>query len=514
MEDVKTMINQATAVETNQEERRDKKKKTMLKHTVLYASAKYLAQGIGFVNSVALRHFMGPMTMGVWSVLQVILSYCGYASFGTTRAMARDYPFYRGKGEHERAEKLKDLVLTFSVTMTLIPAAGIAIYTAIKWSTLEPAMRFGLIFICIYLFIQRIYDLILVLLRSDKRFEVVSMITVLESIGGIIVTFSLVYSMNIYGLFIGTALITSGLLLFIFKKKTYQFHFFWDNASLWRELKLGIPLSGYSFLVAFLKGLDKLIIAKSFGFLAVGYYSIAMMPRNYVNSLPLMFAHVWYPNLQEEYGRNENPKAIRNYLITPVFAISIMIPFLCGLAFFLTPVLIQSLLPKFIPGIFAMKLFLMGSVFTVVARMSKLFLVTLDKYMIMLPIVIAGIIINIILNMSFIRLGWGIEGVALGTVISFAVYGLLAYATALKHSADFSENLRDFIKPVMMVILLWCGIWGVDMLVQHSNLYVEAVIKTMLYLIYSIPFLWILEKRTGIIKHIKEMKFKKKEKTK
>ena len=67
---------------------------------------------------------MGPAAMGVWSILQVILGYCGYASFGTTKAMARDYPYLRGKGQHEKAERLKDMTLTFSMVMSFIPAPG------------------------------------------------------------------------------------------------------------------------------------------------------------------------------------------------------------------------------------------------------------------------------------------------------------------------------------------------------------------------------------------------------
>jgi len=514
-EDDTTIKDQAVVAGTNslpkgQEALRDEKKKTMLKHTVLYASAKYLAQGIGFINSFALRRFMGPTAMGVWSMLQVILNYCGYASFGTTKAMARDYPFYRGKGEHEHAEKLKDLILTFSILMTFIPAVGITIYLAAQWASITPALRMGLVFISVYLFIQRFYDLTLVLLRSDRRFEVVSMLTVIESIGGIIITFSLVYSMNIYGLFIGTALVTLGLLFFIFKVNPYHFRFFWDNTALWRELKLGIPLSASSFLVAFLKGLDKLIVANQLGFLALGYYSIAMMSRTYVNSLPLMFAHVWYPNLQEEYGRRENARSISNYLLTPVFAISIVIPILCGLAVFLVPVLVHLFLPKFILGLLAMKIFLIGALFTAMGRFSNRFLITLDKYLITIPIAILAITVNGVLNWSFIQLGWGIQGVAIGTVISFAVYGLLSYSAAMKHFSSSRQILKDILKPLTMVVLLWIGIVCLDSFVQISNFYVTALIKTVLFLVYSLPFLWILEKRTQVFSHLKKMKFKNK----
>ncbi len=516
-EDNTTAVNTAIADEVRpvsipEDALRAKKKKAMLKHTALYASSKYLSQAIGIVNSFALRRFMGPTAMGVWSVIQVILNHGGQASIGTTRAMARDYPFYRGKGDHDRAENLKDLTLTFTLLMMMVPAAGIGIYLTAKWSTLVPAMRIGLIFICAYLFVQRFYDLTLILLRSDKRFEILSMTTVLESVGGILITFSLVYFMNIYGLMIGTILVTLGMLLFIYKKNPYHFRFYWNNATLWRELKLGVPLFAQSFLLTLLRSLDSLIIAKLLGFLSVGYYSIALMSRNYANSLPLMFAHVWYPHLQEDYGRHEDPKAIRNYLLTPLFGFSIFIPFLCGLAIFTVPALVHLLLPKYIPGLMAMKIYLIGSLFMVMGRFSNQFLITLDKYWITVPIMMAAIAVNAALNGSFIALGWGIEGVAFGTAVSLGVYGISSFWVAMKHCSNSKQIAGDISGIFIIALLFWAGIGSIDYFVSFGNVYASSLIKIILFLAYAAPFLWHLEKKTQVLRHLKDMKFKKKEK--
>jgi len=131
------------------------KKRLMFKHTLRYATANYVVQILGVVNSIALRRFMGPTSMGVWSFLQVILGYCGYASFGTTKAMARDYPYLRGKGENEKAEQLKDMTLTFSMLMSIIPSLILFGYLFVVWSTLQQALRIGLAFLGAFLFLQR-----------------------------------------------------------------------------------------------------------------------------------------------------------------------------------------------------------------------------------------------------------------------------------------------------------------------------------------------------------------------
>src|SRR3989338_7132281 len=151
--------------------------------TLKYTAATYVSQGLGMGTSILLRRLLGPTLMGVWSVLQVILGYCGYASFGTTKAMARDYPFLRGKGEHEKAEHVKDMTLTFSMVMSFIPALILLGYLVVRWNVTDSQLRLGIAFLAVFLFVQRFYDLVLTLLRSDKRFDVLSGLIVINAAG-------------------------------------------------------------------------------------------------------------------------------------------------------------------------------------------------------------------------------------------------------------------------------------------------------------------------------------------
>ena len=159
-----------------------------------------------------------------------------------------------------------------------------------------------------------------------------------------------------------------------------------------------------------------------------------------------------------------------------------------------------------------MKIFLIGTFFTSTARYSNQFLLTLDKYLITIPILIVAIAVNGVLNWSLIQLGWGIQGVAIGTVISFAVYGLMSYSIAMKHFSNPRQILKDVIKPLTMVLLLWVGIGGIDFFVRLPNIYVAALIKMSLYLVYSLPFLWALERRTQVFSHLRKMKIRKSKK--
>lgn len=475
-------------------------KNSIIQTTFSYAYANYLSQAIGILNSILLRRWMGPAGMGVWSIVQIILSYCGYASFGTTKAMARDYPFLRGKGEHEKAEQLKDLVLTFSMVMSFVPALIIIAYLAVSWRTLAEPLKIGLLFLSVFLFVQRFYDLMITLLRSDKKFGILSQVIVLNAVATLLVSIILVRPWNIYGLYLGTAITLFICLFFIIVKEKYQFHLSWDPRAVWNELKLGIPLLAASFLSESLRNLDRMIIAKYLTFTEVGLYSIAIMAASYVISFPMMFAHVWYPNLQETFGKNETAESIKQYLLKPVFTLAVLCPFLCGLGFFLVPIVTHLFIPKFAGGIVPMKIYLVGTFFLLLAQFSSNFLITLNKYLINLPILAGAIAVNITTNLLLLRAGAGLEGVAIGSVVSFFVYGFLTYLVAVKQFSNLVEVFVSGTKLLFCLISFFGGLFLIDYFISTGDIITKNLIKTAAFLIYSVPFFIILENRTSLIK--------------
>lgn len=472
----------------------------MLKDTLVYTTANYLSQAIGIFNSVFLRLFMGPVAMGVWSVLQVVLGYCGHASFGTTRALARDYPYSRGAGDHKKAEQLKDMTLTFTMIMSLIPAVLIALYLWKCGNGLEPAFRIGLQFLMGFLFVQRFYDLVITLCRSDKKFKLLSGFIILNAVGGLAITFLLVRSWNIYGLLAGTACVTLGSLFFLLRYGQYSFRFFWDRKILMEELRLGLPLVASAFFYEFFRGLDKLLIAKHLGFFEVGLYSLAMMVSSYVVSAPSMFAHIWYPNLQEEFGRVQKVNEIARYLQKPVMSMTILIPVLSGLAIFLMPLLIETVLPQFKGGLPALKFYLAGTLFTLIAQYSDSFLVTLSKYWVNPLALLIFIPLSWFLNLALLR--WEMAGVASGTALSFMLHGATLYLIATAHFQPLRKSLFQLGQIFAILMCFFGVITAMEFWIRLPNLFLDALAKCALFLIFSFPFLSLLERRTQIMSGI------------
>ena len=225
------------------------------------------------------------------------------------------------------------------------------------------------------------------------------------------------------------------------------------------------------------------------------------MVNSYVFSLPMMFAHVWYPNLQEAYGRGGgDARVIKNYLTTPVSIFTTLIPFLCGLGIFIVPLLVDLFLPRFTDGLSAMKVYLMGSYFLILAQLSSNFLVTIDRYLIEIPILIISVILNGVFNLFFLNAGLGILGVAIGTTLSFCFYGIASFVMAMRYVEDGKESLAHVVQMTLILSAFFAAIYLIDSSIHLPNLYGEVLLKIFLLALFSFPFFLRLEKQTAVFR--------------
>lgn len=485
------------------------KKATMIKDTGQYAFASYIVQGIGIVNSILLRRFMGPAAMGAWSILQVVLGYCGYASVGTTKALARDYPYYRGKGDTQKAEKIKNVTLTFTMLMSLIPCAALMGYVLYKGESLPQALRFGFLFIAFFLFIQRFFDFLINLLRAEKRFDTLSRLIVLNAAAGLLVSLVLVRPWRLYGMLLGTAAATFLCLIFAWIKGRYQFRFQLERQQLHEELRLGVPLILAGFLSEILRSLDKLLIAKHLGLYEVGLYSIGPMVHAYVLSLPMMFSHVWFPNLQEDYGRQGNVDGVRSYLLKPLMIFSVIIPFIIGLAVYGVPVLVQFFIPKFITGLDAMKIYLLGAYFLALAQFGSSFLITLDKPLLNAAVVGVAIAVNYGFITFSLQQGWGLSGAAIATTLGCMVYGLSVYGIAGRYFSDRKFFFGKMFQSLLIFATYTFFIFLIDRQISHTQWFINLTLKFLYFLAVSSAYLVWLEKQTKALSLVTQVFLKR-----
>ena len=71
----------------------------VLKDIGFYSSSIVITQIVTVLGSILTRRFLGPVQMGVWAFLQVLLNYSEYSALGTTTAASMEIPLYNGRGD-------------------------------------------------------------------------------------------------------------------------------------------------------------------------------------------------------------------------------------------------------------------------------------------------------------------------------------------------------------------------------------------------------------------------------
>ncbi len=475
------------------------KKKTIVSNIFQYASAQYFSQFVGFFTAVFLRRFLGPVYMGVWSVLKVIIGYASYVNLGTTSTVPYKLPILKGQGKTEEIKALTDVVFNFITVTTFLCSTGVIIYALIFGRNLSQELFIGLIALSVILLSQRVYTYYMILLRAHRNFGVLSKSIVFDAIANLSLILLVVSRFRLYGFYAIAIIMPILNVLFIRRYVTYDLKFSFDLRGLADYIKYGFPLFINGILYQILHSIDRIMIAAMLGLEQLGFYSIALMTESYGTGIAKNFIIVIQPHFLEDFGANGMEKSSRHVIfysqVTAYFmAILLSLFFICA------PIFIQYALPAFIPGIGALKIFLLSIFFLTIAPYSSNFLVALEKQAKLIPITVLSILLNVALNYILIKKGYGINGAAFATAISAFIAFCVVSIYALKHCESNSSIIKFFIKILFPLFYCCLCLSAVEYLIKLQNFFLETVLKAAVFILFVLPLPLYINKTTGVIR--------------
>lgn len=472
----------------------------IIKDTMMYSLANYIAMGIGIFVSIITKNILGTLGTGYFAMVKVFSSYGGFSDLGTRDAMLRETTQAAGAGNIAQVGKVRDTVFSF----TLLASLGvIVIFTIIAFFfTHDPLMKRGVLLAGILVLVTQFYNFSLTFMRSLKEVSHVSL-TILANIVGVAL-FSILgaFFYGVLGLIVGLIIATFISSFFAYKISGMRLSFHWDGPEVWRLVRIGFPLvlAGYAmdtFLIV-----DTIMIGKMIGYNQLGFYTIALMSIQQINSLGRFSQIVLLPHIQGKYGENQNLADTKTIFVKSTMTLVYFLPVVIALVFFGVPGVVHYLLPKFIPGLVAMRILVPAYYFVAVNEMSSTILFTINKQERQIPLCVAMIGFAILLNYLFIKAQGGIEGVALATMIAYFFYFLFFFHYAFNHLMAKSELHRS-IATVVLIFLYSTGLLhGIEWACHLSQPLIECVVKLLVFLFLFSPILIVFEKKEGIFKTI------------
>jgi len=426
---------------------------------------------------------------------------------GILSAAERELPYYFGKNDHARSEKIKNNAFAFTFILSFLIFFGIVAYAFGVRHRVSTSYFYGLLTVAILAFGGQYGLFYTVLLRANKNFSILSQAKVLFALIWLVLTLSLVIPFNIYGIY----LVAIGVMIvdisFCYYKTRYSFDFELDIRELKRLFVIGAPLILLSVGIISIRNIDKIFIANMLGSEQLGYYSIAIMASDYIFTIPATLSIVMFPRFQESYALKDNIVDIQNFVNTPTQILSYSVAIIIGFAFLILPPVIMVILPQYIEGIMSVKILLLGTFFISLTHPSSQFLITLNKQIYIIPLVFFAVAIAGLLDYLFIKWGYGINGVALATGIANFLYYLLILGYAMLHYAGIKLIIKFMAGNLFPFLLITGFLLGVSQFVPLNpnswlSLFISTMFRILLFGILCIPLLWYIDRKTDVLKRV------------
>lgn len=490
-----------------------KEEREIFKQSSVYSFSLFLRMLLGLLRGIIVAKLLGPSLYGLGNAFRLVLGYEAYSDLGMFSAMNREAPYYRSAKNEEKAQQIVKSVFGINLIYSLfVGTILILISFYLRKTQWEAKYVDFVLFLGFLIITNKLRAFYSIKLKIDKKFYLLSKVEVLygfaSSIACVLFAYYLGFKGLLIGLFVADVIYIGAILVAVREIPGIGISF-----SIVRELlKIGFPIQSALFLIMSLASADRIIIVSMLSEEALGYYGIAVVATGVISIIPSAIHSVTLPRIMEKLGSTKNIYRIKDYLIEPTTVMAYFMPFLFAIIYFGIHLPVQYFLPKYMLSINIAKILTLGSFFLIIHTMPVSICYALNKQLKVVYMAFPAVLLNIVINVSVIRLGWGLNGVAFGTCISyFAFSTAIVWYTLKQFEVKTKETLRFFIliySPFFYALSIFLtmdhfmnfksfGFWN-DVISTAKNIGIFSLIYV---LIFSV-----VRKQSAIIKLIDNLK--------
>jgi O-antigen/teichoic acid export membrane protein len=404
---------------------------------LLFGFATFFFQSTRFGVSLLAANMVGPLAWGTWQLLYLILAYSSILHLGITNGMLREIPILTGEGDNQRAQTVASVTIGIVIIVCLTCSSFLFLGSFLDSLPISASYIRG---IALILPIYLLHNYFEVYLRSSDLFVVLSKQRIFFSIIFIASVIPSVFYLRLEGYLYSQAFTYLLTVIFILALLTLRINPIYSTSEAFRLIKIGLPIMMGQILFTFMSTVDRWIIATYLNLEQLGYYSLAIMVLSGLMMFPIMMAQRLYPKMAQAWGQTSKVFELKYWLrLNRIMCLTLLTP-LTVLVGFLLPKFVTIKMPAYEPGITAMLITLAVPVFFGLTTGYNCLLNLVGKQFSLTVIRGVALVVNILLNFVFVQMGMGIEGVALGTALSFMFYFFAAATMARIFMRQIQRN--------------------------------------------------------------------------
>ena len=409
--------------------------KKFLRDSFGYAFSQYVVRAVLMLRGLIAARLLGPGGYGAWNAIQILMDWGVSAPLGTHMGLDQLVPPAIVAGDAGALARLQRAALFNIVLLTGLFAAVCLVWGALGSRVLREEwglLGVGAGMLCALLANISYYQNSI--MRSHGDITTASGWVALQGAIGGILGLALVPWLHRWGLLMGW--VVGCVVAFAFS--TIRSRRFAPTTPVpgrdsLRLIRVGVPM--YLFIVGWQlvsRSADRLIVLRYLGTEALGYYSLSVMALTFLLYLPDSVTFVIYPQLLSRFDASgRNPESIRARVERVLQAVSIAVPALCAIAALCAGPVVSILLPKFTPGVPAVRILCFGAPALAFASLASIVLMTVRRYVHLVLATLTGMVLFVGLDFWVVQWGYGLQGVAWATLTAYAINSLVMLVLAL-----------------------------------------------------------------------------------
>jgi len=374
-----------------------------------------------FASLIAAR-MLGPSEFGIWSAILLVFSYAYFSELGVGLAMGRQIPYLKSKGREGEIPGVIDTGFTVLLATSLLAALAIFIGTYFFFSEsivsyLRPATAV-FVAIQIYIFCRSVC-------RGEAKFVIQSKAEVILGASYLLLVAIFTRRFGVYSLLLAMLTANMVAIAYILKAARIRLNLKLRRKYLKLVLGMGIQFFFISIVQCVYLTTDKLLAGRFFPVREFGIYNMAFMFSIFLNLFSQAMHESFIPYTTMRYAATGDKEGVRAYLLSLLRMLNLFLPVLIGLVCISVGPAIKYFLPGYIQAVSITKIVIFANFFYLTFNMSVQYFTAIGRPVKWIPYMLCGILFNLVLGYTFIKMGLGIQWLAISVLVTSAFISLL-----------------------------------------------------------------------------------------
>jgi O-antigen/teichoic acid export membrane protein len=447
-----------------------------------YGSSRTISQGLVSARGILLASLLGPERFGVWALFRIAMLWGSFASLSIFRGLELEVAQARAGRDPESGQVRTACGAALALTLAISGLVGLASLSA-SFLVKQPDLVLVLRVFAVAVVLESLVVYAITYLRAAgwlRRYGLAELALALVHLS-LAVLLALRWGLG--GAFLGYLLASVLVLPFVLRAVPFRLSFSQDESR--RLLQIGFPVALTSILGFALAGVDRLVVGAFAGLTSLGFYAFAMSVSGLTASLAWVVRTVVLPEVYARAKTEGTSLALQELLERVLLPFSQIYPLLVGVLAIAVGPAVSLLLPEYLEAVSPARVLIFDGVIAGFVSLGSLGVVAAGKQRV-LPILSAPLLLlNALIAYLALTLGFGILGVAVGTFVSRAGFGVSIVAFNALSAAP--QGVGRVVVGVS-IPLLWCAavVFGLDRWLGGTDLQ-SAGLSLLAYLALVSP---------------------------